>query len=166
MGCPENIAGLAAAPGLSAGLVLYVAAQCAVLLAQDRWGPRFFLPSRVRGTHFFFLSRKCRAERIGMCLRSCCPQYQAPRYNYYVRLPEHRRTTASELEAGLQPDGGAAEEVVCLICMSAIDQTTTHMVTPCRHSFHSACLERVRSPGAVSAGTMQDVNLSGSEVDS
>ena len=51
MGCPENIAGLAAAPGLSAGLVLYITAQCGVLLAQDRWGPRFFLPSRVRARH-------------------------------------------------------------------------------------------------------------------
>jgi len=87
------------------------------------------------------------AERtLGARMRGCGPQYQVPRYNYYVRLPERRRpTTASELEAGLQPDGGAAaEEVVCLICMSAIDQTATHMVTPCRHSFHSACLERVR----------------------
>lgn len=44
--CPTNFLSNQISPPLVAALVLWLAAQLAVLFLQDRWGPRFFVPAR------------------------------------------------------------------------------------------------------------------------
>ena len=43
-GCPKNLLRVAPSPAVCAGLVAFVGLQAAVLLAQERWGPRCFVP--------------------------------------------------------------------------------------------------------------------------
>jgi transmembrane E3 ubiquitin-protein ligase len=107
-------------------LVAWVALQVLVVVAQDRFGPHFFIPAR-------FLPQK---------------------YNYYRAVPSssHRyEGVPSEEQDGSSGGGGggsAAGDVEtgtgpeCAICYNVVDPSErNHMVTPCDHCFHTECLQ-------------------------
>ncbi|CAN0152505.1 unnamed protein product [Discosporangium mesarthrocarpum] len=103
-------------------LVLWMAVQVSLLLAQDRFGPHFFIPKR-------FLPAK---------------------YDYHRPLPPEwgtqqaaTRTAGQDSEEGRDVDVELGNSPECVICYNAVDPTLEEpMITPCDHVFHEACLMR------------------------
>merc|ERR1711904_291373 len=90
----------APSPSLCMAFIALQAAQVALMLSQQAWGARWFVP-------WIFLP--------GV-------------YNYY-------RPTAS-----VDAEGGPRDCVICM-CEVSQEESTQHVVTPCEHHFHRACLE-------------------------
>ena len=94
--------------------------QAGLLLSQQRYGPRWFVP----------------------------PRFLPPKYDYHRRAAPHPAAAAEAGEgaAAVGPrdieTGDAGTE--CVICMNPLDveQLKQRMVTPCGHFFHEACLRR------------------------
>ncbi|KAJ1983898.1 hypothetical protein H4R34_000998 [Dimargaris verticillata] len=95
-------------------LVGYVGLQIAILLVQDQWGARFFVPAR----------------------------YLPPTYNYHPALPPmDQESAAGEMESRtcaicLVPIETASA------APSQILSRANYMVTPCHHLYHTKCLQR------------------------
>ncbi|KAJ2956270.1 hypothetical protein NQZ79_g7864 [Umbelopsis isabellina] len=132
--CPHNI--LAHEPTkwvwvLSAYLIL----QAAILLVQDLWDPRFFVPER----------------------------YLPARYNYHPILPADDEEAIDIKVVGVNAheesessDGSTKHSPGrdCAICMLPVNPSApgaaglhalgraNYMVTPCHHLFHTECLEK------------------------
>ena len=90
--------------------------QVAILAAQVKYGPRWFIPKR-------FLPAK---------------------YDYFQRATLRSVAAAggTDLSPGDIETGDAGAE--CVICMTPVDteRHRTRMVTPCGHFFHPTCLQR------------------------
>ncbi|KAI9290201.1 hypothetical protein BC943DRAFT_270351 [Umbelopsis sp. AD052] len=134
--CPHNILAHESTKWVWV-LAAYVMLQVAVLMIQDVWDPRFFVPER----------------------------YLPERYNYHPILPnEDEETTVDVKVVGVnaseeaEPSEGESKHTPgrdCAICMLPVNATTqgsaglqalgraTYMVTPCHHLFHTECLEKV-----------------------
>ena len=98
-----------------AALIVYTAAQVAVLLLQDKLGSRFFLPSR----------------------------FQAHKYDYYRAVPRADESFIDEAEAGLTAEAERPSSHECVICYNDIALSKgRYMVTPCEHLFHTECLKQ------------------------
>ena len=112
-GCPQNFLRTKPDLGLCAALVGWVGLQAGLLLSQHYCGPRWFVPRRWR------------------------PQ----KYNYHRPVPAAVLAAAA---AALDMEGGPSGGIDCVICMAPVDVAAgrRHMVTPCDHVFHPACLER------------------------
>jgi hypothetical protein len=125
--CPSNFWNVAPNPVLSTAIVLWLVGQATVLLMQDKWGPRFFVPAR-------FLPKK---------------------YDYHRPIPLtriHVRTKAKpkpDAEADALAASETDDEDPCVICMSSMavpegmgakEARGNLMVTPCDHVFHTDCL--------------------------
>ncbi|KAG2186648.1 hypothetical protein INT44_002872 [Umbelopsis vinacea] len=133
--CPHNILAHESTKWVWV-LAAYVMLQVAVLMIQDVWDPRFFVPER----------------------------YLPERYNYHPILPnEDEETTvdvkvvgvnASEEAESSEGESKHTPGRDCAICMLPVNATTqgsaglqalgraTYMVTPCHHLFHTECLEK------------------------
>lgn len=120
-GCPSNFfrvvdeATFEIRYDLCIALVVWVGLQVSILVAQDKFGPQFFIPR----------------------------QFLAPKYDYRRAFPHNNISSTSTLinsniqggglEAGASPD--------CTICYFAVDQhEDNYLVCPCDHTFHEACL--------------------------
>ncbi|CAO3671160.1 unnamed protein product [Umbelopsis vinacea] len=133
--CPHNI--LAHKPTKWVWvLAAYVMLQVIVLMVQDIWDPRFFVPER----------------------------YLPERYNYHPILPSEDEETNVDIKVvGVNASEEAESSDVqpmhapgrdCAICMLPVNATTqghtglhalgraNYMVTPCHHLFHTECLEK------------------------
>jgi transmembrane E3 ubiquitin-protein ligase len=93
-------------------LVVWVALQVLVVLAQDRYGPQFFVPAR-------FLPQK---------------------YNYYRPVPMSSRgdnsnvNSSSSGSAVMDNDIESGTGPECAICYNTVDPSLQdHMITPCDH---------------------------------
>ncbi|KAI8582785.1 hypothetical protein K450DRAFT_226893 [Umbelopsis ramanniana AG] len=133
--CPHNILAHESTKWVWV-LAAYVMLQVAVLMIQDVWDPRFFVPER----------------------------YLPERYNYHPILPNEDEETnvdvkvvgvnASEEAESSEGQSKHAPGRDCAICMLPVNATTqgsaglqalgraTYMVTPCHHLFHTECLEK------------------------
>lgn len=113
-------------------LVLWQGAQILLLLAQDRFGPAFFLPRRFQA---------------------------APGYDYHPLLAA--RDEEAGLGEPLEVDDGGKDGETkvqrgyfeggntCSICMEEVDTRpdaiagrTAYAVAPCHHLFHTRCLQQ------------------------
>ncbi|CAO3690571.1 unnamed protein product [Umbelopsis ramanniana] len=133
--CPHNI--LAHEPTKWVWvLAAYVMLQVAILMIQDIWDPRFFVPER----------------------------YLPERYNYHPILPNEDEETrvdvkvvgvnASEEAESSEGQSKHTPGRDCAICMLPVNATNQgsaglqalgragYMVTPCHHLFHTECLEK------------------------
>ncbi|KAA8914872.1 hypothetical protein FN846DRAFT_925246 [Sphaerosporella brunnea] len=133
---PKNIFHAEPNPKAAALIIGLVWVQCVVLVCQDLFGPRFLLPSHLL----------------------------PPVYDYHPPLPaddeEAAQNTGTAIGGG--GGGGGRRSYDCVICMQSIEVPTAgstdgrdgdggssvgllgrrqYMVTPCRHVFHSHCLE-------------------------
>jgi len=128
--CPHNI--LAHQPTKWVWvLAAYVMLQVIILMIQDIWDPRFFVPER----------------------------YLPERYNYHPILPSEDEETNVDIKVvgvNANDDAEASEGHAtgrdCAICMLRVNATSqghsglhglgraNYMVTPCHHLFHTDCL--------------------------
>jgi hypothetical protein len=130
---PDNIFRLEPNPKAVALICGWVWIQCVVLACQDAFGPRFLLPGHLL----------------------------PPVYNYHSPLPADDEEAVQDM--GALTDGGRRRSFNCVVCMQTVDVPTSgsadardgegssggvgllsrrqYMVTPCRHVFHSHCLE-------------------------
>lgn len=109
--------------------MLWQGAQILLLLAQDRFGPAFFLPKRFQ------------AE---------------PGYDYHPLLvPRDEEAGLGEADAGEEDreEGGTKQRgyfeggSTCSICMEDVDTgpdavRSAYAVAPCHHLFHTRCLQQ------------------------
>jgi hypothetical protein len=119
-GCPSNFVRLKPQYGTCCMLILWTAAQAAVILTQSHYGPRFF------------------SDKMPAFLRDRLPSV----YDYHRIVDESALTLAG---AG-DEERGEAGGVDCVICMNPVqcenEKRNERMVTPCSHFFHKECLER------------------------
>jgi len=131
---PKNIFLLEPNPQAAVVIVGWVWIQCLALLSQDVFGPRFLIPSHSL----------------------------PPVYDYHSALPMRDEETAQEM--GSPIDGGRGRSFDCVVCMQTVEVPTAgvgdgrdgdhgggsavgllgrraYMVTPCKHVFHTHCLE-------------------------
>jgi transmembrane E3 ubiquitin-protein ligase len=135
---PRNVLGITASPSTAYLLLAWLWLQVLVLLIQQYLGPRLLIP----------------------------PAWCPPAYDYHPMLHE----SDSDIEVGAMSigllasasegkdkDDKARKVFDCAICMNEIDvpvvkageagrgsawlEQRKHMVTPCRHIFHTECLE-------------------------
>ncbi|KAI8075773.1 hypothetical protein BDF21DRAFT_423644 [Thamnidium elegans] len=123
-GCPDNIIGHETTPWVWL-LVGYIALQVVILLLQDAFGPRFFVPSK----------------------------YLPQTYNYHPIFSTDDEETLPNGDEDADTKSNLQSRD-CAICMLPIDTSaskhtglnvlsrTTYMMTPCHHMFHTECLER------------------------
>jgi hypothetical protein len=127
---PKNIFLLDPNPQAVAVISGWVWIQCMVLVSQDVLGPRFLVPSRS------------------------LPQV----YDYHSALPVDEEAAQA---MGSPVDDGRARSFDCVVCMQTVEVPTAgtgdgrdgggepigllgrrgYMVTPCKHVFHTHCLE-------------------------
>ena len=113
-GCPHNFLRTQPDPGLCAALCAWVALQAGLLLTQHAWGPRWFVPRRLRPRKHNYHGREAQAVALAAA------------------------GDGVDSEAG---EGGQSAE--CVICMGSISSDSPPrdvMVTPCGHLFHQPCL--------------------------
>lgn len=122
---PGNIFHSATNPMAVFIIASWVGLQIIALLVQDIFGPRFLIPSHS------------------------LPQV----YDYHCPLPATDEEAAQEM--GTPTDDGRMRSFDCVVCMQTVDVPVAgaadgrdgllgrrgYMVTPCRHVFHSHCLE-------------------------
>lgn len=111
-------------PLLILGLFFYDILLISILLAQDRFGPRFFIPSWLGPAPYNY--RRTIPFELYLPHHSTVSQTSlAPVPNTTLDVPPH-------------PMGPT-----CTICMSEINpHTGEHMIAPCNHTFHEECLLR------------------------
>ena len=124
-GCPKNFTSLmifdSTAPTLFSAeacivLVLWTAIQVGLLVCQDHYGSRFFVPK-------YFLPQRYDYSR------------SIPGGGSSERLTIDAENENADLESGDLPE--------CIICYNSIESTHgTYMVAPCDHVFHKDCLTR------------------------
>ena len=111
-GCPRNFVRSKPQYWVCWALVAWVAAQCAALAAQHRWGPRCFVPA-----------------------------WLLPEVYDYHRVADEatlRAAGAGDEEMG---EAGGVDCVICMAPVNA-KARGERMLTPCNHFFHVECLER------------------------
>ncbi|KAI7889472.1 uncharacterized protein EV154DRAFT_514338 [Mucor mucedo] len=123
-GCPNNLVGHETTLWVWA-LVAYIGLQVVILLLQDAFGPRFFVPSK----------------------------YLPQTYNYHPIISTDDEEAIQEGDENGDAKS-LHQSRDCAICMLPIDishgkhtglnvlSRTTYMITPCHHMFHTECLER------------------------
>lgn len=111
-GCPANLLHAQPRPGMCVAVVAFVGAQVAVLLLQQSWGPRWFIPKR-------FLPAK---------------------YDYFRQFTPRGKGPGGEGPKDIETGDAGGED--CVICMNVVHSGEAHMVAPCDHTFHRHCLER------------------------
>jgi len=129
---PHNIFQLETKPKAVAMLCGWLWIQCMALLSQDMFGPRFLVPSHSL----------------------------PPVYDYHSALPAEDEEAAQQM--GTPVDGETRRSFDCVVCMQTVEVPVVsadgesasgggsgvgllgrrgYMVTPCKHVFHSQCLE-------------------------
>ncbi|KAI8983562.1 hypothetical protein BDB01DRAFT_791258 [Pilobolus umbonatus] len=121
-GCPVNLVGHETTPWVWA-LVLYVAVQVMILLFQDLFGPRFFIPSR----------------------------YLPQTYNYHPLLSSNDEETINDGDHSDINHHANRDCAICMLPIDTLANNhsginvlsrASYMVTPCHHIFHTECLEK------------------------
>lgn len=109
-------------PTLIFALFAYDAVLIAILMAQDRFGPRFFIPSWLGPAPYNY--------RRSIPVDLYMPQHDAVSQTTLAPQPP---------QAPTQPNANLGP--TCTICMSEIDPFVgEHMIAPCNHTFHEECL--------------------------
>ena len=121
-GCPENLLHsvmldetLKTAPGPCVVLVLWLGLQVGLVLLQDRWGPRFFLP------------------------KSWFPQ----RYDYFRPIPQSVLEVPAKEDRGdgEESEELVLQAPDCVICYNKVPESYgAYMIAPCDHLFCKDCL--------------------------
>jgi hypothetical protein len=127
-GCPNNFVHAEPSTGYAVFLFIFVSAQAIILLLQNRFGPRFFIPKN-------FLPKQY--------------DYFRPIYslldeedNTHVVGDKQSTTVVNRITNNLNANNNESAHIFeCVICMSPVDPVVSnHMITPCNHVFHQQCL--------------------------
>lgn len=119
----QNILHIPPRPMLIFMLFLYDAFLIGMLIAQDRFGPRFFIPSWLGPATY---------------------NYRRPiPIELYMHHGAPSQTTLAPLIAAPGMQQNEVPGPTCTICMSEINpHNGEHMIAPCNHTFHEECLIR------------------------
>lgn len=128
LACPHNLLRVAPSYGTAASLVVFVAAQAGLLIAQHKKGPRCWVPKRCLPPRYDYH-------------RAVTPAV-LPGYNTDQIAPATFQPVCSDglYHGPLDEETGHAVE--CSICMTNVNigSRSQRMITPCAHFFHSSCL--------------------------
>lgn len=106
-----------------------------ILIAQDKWGPRFFIPAWLGPAIYNYR----RDIPVALFAQSAHAPAQSP-----TGLPH--APNAQQIPQRLSFDAANQQRVTgptCTICMSEVNPFAhEHMIAPCNHVFHEECLLR------------------------